>query len=532
MSRPIPGYEPVRPLGSGASGEVVLARHEETGTPVAIKYLSDALCADIEHLAAFRAEARLLAGLVDDHVVRLYEYVESGEGAAIVMELVNGPTLRAMLREQGPIEAEAALVVLHGSLLGLAAAHAVEVVHRDYKPANVLIDGAGRSKLADFGIALPAGADRTASAGTPAYLAPECWREGTPSPAADVYAATATFFECLTGHPPFVAAGADALRRQHANAPVPAEEVPKPLRDLVRRGLAKDPARRPADAAAFAVDLDAVAGAAYGTDWREKGRRHLARRAALLSLLWPLPAGAAATVIARTLFGRPVGAWLLGAIPLAAVLIGGIGIAVSQPGTGRPVADQNNPLATTSITPSHGGPATSPTRTRTNTASPSRPGRTPTRSATHTRSSAPTSAPPPTPSSSPHTRSSTSRVVPPPPSSSVTRPPSSSPVQSLKVTITTFVWSGGTIAKSTVVVSTATTAPVTLKLVYYESDTSGEPQTFSGSSVRTLSGHRSYTIDSSNNYSACTPFWVLQAVTSPGASNGTQTSSVSPPASC
>ena len=105
-------------------------------------------------------------------------------------------------------------------------------------------------------------------------------------------------------------------------------------------------------------------------------------------------------------------------------------------------------------------------------------------------------------------------------------------MQSVKVTITTFVWSGGTIAKSTVVVSTATTAPVVLKLIYYESDASGEPQTFSASDVRTLSGARSYTIDDSNNYSACTPYWVLQAVTSPSASNGTQTASVSPPSPC
>ena len=163
MSWQIPGYAPVRALGSGATGEVILAEHEETGTPVAIKYLSDALRGDIEQLAAFRGEARLLVGLDDANVVRLYEYVESGHGAGIVMELVNGPTLRAMLREQGPIEPEAALAVLHGSLLGLAAAHAVDVVHRDYKPENVLIDSAGRSKLADFGIAVPAGAAGTTS---------------------------------------------------------------------------------------------------------------------------------------------------------------------------------------------------------------------------------------------------------------------------------------------------------------------------------------------------------------------------------
>ncbi|MDT4942203.1 MAG: hypothetical protein QOJ34_2292 [Pseudonocardiales bacterium] len=528
MKWQIPGYVPIRALGSGASGEVVLARHEETGTSVAIKYLSDALRSDTDHLAAFRAEARLLAGLDDEHVVRLYEYVEFDEGAGIVMELVNGPTLRAMLREQGPIEPEAALAVLHGSLLGLAAAHAVDVVHRDYKPENVLIDAAGQSKLADFGIAVPAGADRTTIAGTQTYLAPECWRDGVPSPAADVYAATATFFECLTGRPPFVAGNADALRRQHANAPIPADDVPKPLQDLVRRGLAKEPARRPADAAKFAADLEAIAVGAYGADWLEKGRRHLARRAALLSLLWPLPAGAAATAIARTLFGRPVGSWLLGAVPLAAILIGGIGIAVSQPGTGRPVADQNNPLATTSVTPSHTRPAGSPISTVTSSPRPSR-SRTPPVSVTPTRSGSATASRS-TPTPRPHS-SSTSRVVP-PPTRSVPHPPSSSPVQSIKVTITTFVWSGGTTAKTIVVVSTATRAPVVLTLNFSESDTDGGPQTLSRSSVHTLSGHRSYSIDDFNTYGSCTPFWFLKAATSPSASNGTQTASTSPEPPC
>src|ERR1700728_1633982 len=112
----VPGYTEARTLGSGGFGDVVLARHDASGTLVAIKYLHRALLDDPEFAAMFRAEARVLASLNDPNVVRLYEYVESPSGAAIVMELIEGVSLREILAHQGATTAEAALVVLQGAL--------------------------------------------------------------------------------------------------------------------------------------------------------------------------------------------------------------------------------------------------------------------------------------------------------------------------------------------------------------------------------------------------------------------------------
>jgi serine/threonine protein kinase len=282
----IPGYTELRALGSGGFGDVVLARHDESGALVAVKYLHGELLADPGFAAMFRDEASVLASLDDPNVVRLYEYVESPAGAAIVMELIDGVSVREILSRQGATTAEAALVVLQGSLLGLAAAHARGVVHRDYKPENVLVNGQGGSKLTDFGIAARAG-DRPVPAGTLAYAPPEQFTGAPASPAGDVYAATATFYECVTGRPPFTGTTTEALLAQHRAGPVPLDAVPGPLRPLVTAGMAKNPGDRPADAAAFVASLRTVAADAYGPDWEQRGRSHLAEAALLLAALWP-----------------------------------------------------------------------------------------------------------------------------------------------------------------------------------------------------------------------------------------------------
>ena len=282
----VPGYTEVKALGSGGFGDVVLARHDVSGTLVAIKYLRPELLADPEFAVMFRGEAEVLASVEDPNVVRLYEYVQSPAGAAIVMELIDGVSLREILARQGKTTAEAALVVLQGSLLGLAAAHRRGVVHRDYKPENVLVNGQGASKLTDFGIAARAG-DRAMAAGTLAYAPPEQFGGGPASPSGDVYAATATFYECLTGRPPFSGDSAERLLYQHLAEPVPLEPVPEPLRPLIEAGMAKDPGRRPADATILVAELRTVAAGAYGLDWEQRGRSLLGEAALLLAALWP-----------------------------------------------------------------------------------------------------------------------------------------------------------------------------------------------------------------------------------------------------
>src|ERR1017187_7911738 len=343
----VPGYTELRALGSGGFGEVILARHDASGVLVAIKYLRHDLLADPGFTGMFRGEAAVLASLEDPNVVRLYEYVESPSGAAIVMELINGVSLHEILVHQGGTAPEAALVVLQGSLLGLAAAHQRGVVHRDYKPANVLVNGDGVSKLTDFGLAVRTG-DRPAPAGTLTYVAPEQIAGAPASPAGDVYSATATFYQCLTGHPPFRGESAELLR-QHRTEPVPLDLVPAPLRPLVAAGMAKDPQRRPADAITFVAELQTAASGAYGKDWEKRGRSHLGEAALLLAALWP--SGAPPAVQGTTVHRIS----LRHIAPVKAAIAAGAAVIVVAAGTALAANDLHGPRL-----PSHPAAAVHP----------------------------------------------------------------------------------------------------------------------------------------------------------------------------
>ncbi|GAA2109343.1 serine/threonine-protein kinase [Actinomadura alba] len=283
----LPGYSHLRELGKGPTGRVVLAMHEATDTPVAIKYLSDQMYENDEFAERFRTEARRLAEMRQPHLVRFLQYTESPVGGAVVMELVNGITLADLIASEGSIRPEAALTVLKGTLLGLGAVHAAGVLHRDCKPGNVLLRSDGVSKLTDVGIAVRTVG--TPVAGTPAYMAPELWEGGPATLASDLYAATAVFYECVTGAPPFQTAQVARLAEAHLTGEVPVEWIAGPLREIVARGLAKDPGERPASAAEMLAMVDETAEAEYGDGWVRLGMVHLAQLAGLLALRGPTP---------------------------------------------------------------------------------------------------------------------------------------------------------------------------------------------------------------------------------------------------
>ncbi|EMD25013.1 serine/threonine-protein kinase [Amycolatopsis azurea] len=303
----LPGFTELEQLGTGTFGRVVLARQDNTGHVVAIKYLFSRFAAEPAYLETFRQEALALHRVMSPHVVKLYEFFETPQGAAIVMEAINGVSLRAVLQAEGALEPEAALAVLKGSLLGLAAAHSANVVHRDYKPANVLVADTGESKLVDFGTAVLAG-ERGPAVGTPAYMAPEQWAGGQATPATDVYAATCVFFQCVAGHRPYEAEQTEVLRTLHEHAPIPFGEVPEPVHEIVATGMAKDPSKRPADALTFVGELERVARAGYGEDWERKGWSRLAKATGVLAAATPLVLLGAGTAAAPGVAAAGTGA--------------------------------------------------------------------------------------------------------------------------------------------------------------------------------------------------------------------------------
>ncbi|MFE0088039.1 protein kinase [Streptomyces sp. NPDC058991] len=530
----VPGYTETREIGSGGSGRVVLAVHDATGTPVAVKYLAERLRRDTAFVRAFRSEARLLSGLDTPHVVRLYEYVECPDGAAIVMELVDGMALRALLAREGATGVAPALVVLKGSLLGLAAAHRAGVVHRDYKPENVLVARDGSSKLVDFGIA--AGRGTTPGvAGTPSYMAPEQWTGGPASPAADVYAATATFYECVTGRKPYTGENFAELALRHTTAPVPVDGVPEELRPLIRRGMAKSPQERPETAEAFVAELEAIAGEAVGPDWEERGRGELAALAALLPLLLLPSAGAPPVSVAArasTSLGRghrPWGLWPdrqgLFAASLALVL-GLLLVIAAQAAGDAPGSPAARAVATTSAVPPAPDAATGPASAApSSSAASASPGSSPSPTSSAT---GPTATAGPSGAAAPSTAPGTSTAPPvispePPPVTSeppVTPEPPQVPVAT--VSIGSLRQTGPATASATVEVVTDGTGPVRIVLDWATAAAKGGPGTPDGTAdTFERSGATRYTLTVEHvfqNARAC--YWRLTADSPPGAANG------------
>ncbi|WP_344950208.1 serine/threonine-protein kinase [Actinomadura miaoliensis] len=356
----VPGFTHVRELGSGASGRVVLAVDDVTQTKVAIKYLDRRLDGDEAFLSRFRLAARRLAQIEDPNLVDFYDFVEAPHGgAAIVMEWVDGVSLRRVVDAQGPTGPLAALSMLGGVLVGLAAAHAKDLVHGSLRPANVLVDGDGNGRLVDLALAPPG----TEAQSGPVYAAPELWDGVAAGPASDIYAATAIFYECLTGHPPFSGRSQSALAKAHREAPVPADEVPGPLRDLILAGLAKKPSERPASAADFLGAVEEAAVAAYGPAWEAQGRSRITELVKQTQALpEPAPARGGGRAPAKAPAAKSGGRGRLVALLVAGVVVvGGAGGAAALTLGGGGDDDKKTvqppPSPATSGTPSPALPA-------------------------------------------------------------------------------------------------------------------------------------------------------------------------------
>ncbi|MDQ3735766.1 MAG: serine/threonine protein kinase, partial [Actinomycetota bacterium] len=265
------GYEVLGQVAQGSTGVVWQARQVELNRIVAIKELSPVLLQAPGFLQRFRAEAQMLAVLDDPHVVRIYDYVEEPTRAYLVQEWVDGAPLTAVLQQHGRLAPEQGLGVLRGGLIGLAHAHNRGLVHRDISPANILLDREGTSKLLDFGLAAPTQEGITpgtaTSVGTPAFSSPEAATGAPMTTRSDVYSAAAVLYLLLSGRPPYSGDSA-AMLQGHLSGPVPrlAEHGPE-LGDLLARTMAKNPAHRPPDAAAFLAELEDAATRRYGPAW-------------------------------------------------------------------------------------------------------------------------------------------------------------------------------------------------------------------------------------------------------------------------
>ena len=253
-------------LGTGGMAEVYCAEDLQLGRKVALKLLHGRFAEDEEFLERFRREASSAAGLQHQNVVSVYDRGEYEDTAYIAMEYVDGRTLKAIVTQDGPLEPERAIELTTQILSAARFAHKRGVIHRDFKPHNVIVDAEDHAKVTDFGIARAGASDMTQTGsimGTAQYLSPE-QAQGLPvSAQSDLYSIGVLLFELLTGRVPFEGDSAVAIALKQVSETPPAPSVLNPavtpeLDRVVLRALEKEPARRFADADEFAAALQAA----------------------------------------------------------------------------------------------------------------------------------------------------------------------------------------------------------------------------------------------------------------------------------
>lgn len=276
------------PIARGGMSTVYRGMDLRLDRPVAIKVMDPQFAADPQFLARFEFEARAVARLNHPGLVGVHDQGSDGEHAFLVMELVEGGTLRELLRERGPMPPHAAAAVARPVLEALAVAHRAGLVHRDIKPENVLISQAGDVKIADFGLVRAIAASNTTSRsvilGTAQYLSPEQVTTGTADARSDVYAAGVLLFEMLTGTTPFTGDTSLSIAYQRIDNDVPQpstliEGVPPEFDDLVVRATERDPDERFADAGAMAAQLRSISAQLQLPAYRVPAPRRTAQQA-------------------------------------------------------------------------------------------------------------------------------------------------------------------------------------------------------------------------------------------------------------
>jgi beta-lactam-binding protein with PASTA domain len=249
-------YRVISRLGSGGMADVYLAQDQLLGREVAVKVLHRHFAEDHEFVERFRREASSAAALSHPNIVGIFDRGEWNGTYYIAMEYVAGRSLKAIVREEGPLDPARAIDIVMQILRAARFAHRRGVIHRDLKPHNVILDEEGRARVTDFGIARAGASDMTLTGsimGTAQYLSPEQAQGYTVSAASDLYSVGIILYELLTGVVPFEGETAVAIAFKQVSAePRPPSELnpalPPSLDAVVLRALAKDPAERYADA--------------------------------------------------------------------------------------------------------------------------------------------------------------------------------------------------------------------------------------------------------------------------------------------
>ena len=248
----------------GGMAEVWCAEDEVLGRNVALKLLGSRYAEDPEFRERFRREARAAAGLTHPNIVGIFDRAEWDGTPYIAMELVDGRTLKELVIERGPMPVDVATDLTEQLLNALGYAHKRGIVHRDVKPQNVIIDGEGQAKVADFGIARAVNSDMTETGtivGTVQYLSPEQAHGQPVDQRSDLYSAGIVLYELLTGRVPFDGEAPVSIALKHVSErPAPPSQlrpgIPPALESVVLRALEKDPAFRFQDADEFITALE------------------------------------------------------------------------------------------------------------------------------------------------------------------------------------------------------------------------------------------------------------------------------------